>query len=410
MSIVPRCQIERLDVPAKKGLWRVRQALSTPAARRLAFLETMSPRRLSDNVERLARLRTLVDLGLWSDVENVGKNAKKIEVASEKVAYFQKEVSSQVASFWRPNDDQALPVLWLALEAGMDPNIKANFGYIDTPLVTSTRGGDIQQVELLLRAGANPNQINDTNETPLVVCCEGMHDAPEPYQKIALLLIEHGADVNSAGEGPNKEKRNAAGDLLGFSYPLLVALRRGHTSVASWFLDHGADPHVCSSKDNALHVCPSHSGKNSDMIRRLVEAGVDINQVGGSNCTPLMGAVIARDMDKALLLIESGARIDIGRKQSDSHGKPGSCVSLPEALMTWNPLTSKSLAVFQRIQEAHPDFWAWPASDGKSTVAEAIASGISEFAKQWAPVLESAHLQQAIDPVPQAATRRSLRL
>jgi len=79
--------------------------------------------------------------------------------------------------------------LELALKHGGNPDFaEADSG--DTPLFFAIRSGEVQRVEMLIKAGANVNARNNRQVTPLIEC------AVTTEYKCALMLLRNGADYH----------------------------------------------------------------------------------------------------------------------------------------------------------------------------------------------------------------------
>ena len=116
------------------------------------------------------------------------------------------------------------------------------------------------------------------------------------FQGMVERLVEsHPQDVNSLN--------NQGGD--GGS-PLHAALRKGHSDIALFLLDHHADPNV---KDNRcqtpLHIA-SHEGY-TEAIQSLMTRGVDPNAKDSKNETPLTVASRHGRLEAIQLLLHHGA-------------------------------------------------------------------------------------------------------
>lgn len=107
--------------------------------------------------------------------------------------------------------------------------------------------------------------------------------------------------INSDPDSPNRFSPD------GFQ-PLGLAAYFGHTIVARYLLDHGADPN--SASRNAQRVTPLHSAASSDSLliaSSLIEKGADVNAKQQGGYTPLHAAVQNGSREMAKLLIENPA-------------------------------------------------------------------------------------------------------
>jgi uncharacterized protein len=106
-------------------------------------------------------------------------------------------------------------------------------------LCDATWDGDVEQVKVLLRLGADPNYHEDSGYSPLLLAIEQGH------VELAEILLANGADVNLRG-------------AQGTWTPLIQAVetasvvatelnRRPDNRVIEMLLAHGADVHARSS-------------------------------------------------------------------------------------------------------------------------------------------------------------------
>ena len=198
------------------------------------------------------------------------------------------------AAYW---DD--LDTVKLLIGAGANVNAANEFGV--TPLSLACTNGNAAVVEALLTAGANANSAQVTGETALMTCAWSgdaqsvrwlvargadvnaqesaygqtalMWAASERHANVVRVLVENGADVHArskAGYTPllfaarvgdiESARILLAGranvndtDIVTTASPLLVATVRGHTALAAFLLDHGADANANGSGYTALH-------------------------------------------------------------------------------------------------------------------------------------------------------------
>ena len=126
-----------------------------------------------------------------------------------------------------------------------------------TPLAQACTNGSAEFVDLLLKAGANPNTPIGTGETPLMTCARtGNADA------VRMLLV-HGADVNA--KEPNQNQT-----------ALMWAAAQQHPKVLQILIEANADLKAhTKSGFTALHFAARVGDMES--TRTLLDAGVDVN-------------------------------------------------------------------------------------------------------------------------------------
>jgi ankyrin repeat protein len=108
------------------------------------------------------------------------------------------------------------------------------------------------------------------------------------------LLLDAGADVNA---------RNASGATA-----LLWAA--GHREKSRLLIQHGADVHVRSKLGKTPVFAIVGRPANADLLRTLIDRGVDLNAVDAGGNTPLMSAVQTGDLDMVRLLVNKGANVN----------------------------------------------------------------------------------------------------
>ena len=159
--------------------------------------------------------------------------------------------------------------------------------------------GDVEELRALLAAGADPNAIQSTGPgwRPLHAAIEAIEEGG-PLAMIAVLL-EHGAIVD-------------AWDAKHDATPLLMAVFRDQLAAARLLLDAGADVNVVGGEgDNPLRWAAQAA--DVELARLLLERGAtrDIDVGGGmSGMSALGGAARRLDIAMVQLLLESGARPD----------------------------------------------------------------------------------------------------
>lgn len=126
-----------------------------------------------------------------------------------------------------------------------------------------------------------------------------MFAAAAGHLAICKLLVENGADVNAEDE--DKE------------VVLWYAVRNGHHDVYNYLREKGAEIRLDSVGDTLLHLATYH--QHTDLIKPLVEAGIDINQRSKETgetalCTAAAFGALS-DENIVELLISLGADVNI---------------------------------------------------------------------------------------------------
>src|SRR5262245_58089552 len=190
----------------------------------------------------------------------------------------------------------------LLLEAKANPECETRVGGV-TPLILAARNGSAPLIAALLKAGADPSRSATTGATPLMsAAASGSVDAIKA-------LIDGGADLNA------REKTNgqtalmfAAWEDRGDAIRLLVA-RGAHAGLTSFvsLLDEpmfdddglpiarkkGAQSGGSSVMGGMTALLFAARDGNLDAAQALVESGVDVNQVSGSDGSSAINIAIA---------------------------------------------------------------------------------------------------------------------
>ncbi len=152
------------------------------------------------------------------------------------------------------------------LEHGADVHARSSFG--ETALNLASRSGRL--VRVLLRAGADLEARVHNGGTPLSGA------ASTDDVRVLHALLEAGANI---------EPRNDSG-----STPLLGAVLGGNIRAAMMLLEYGADLHARCEHHTALSLAAL--GGHTEMIRFLIERGLDVNEATPDGFTVLDSAQI----------------------------------------------------------------------------------------------------------------------
>lgn len=127
-------------------------------------------------------------------------------------------------------------------------------------------GAPIDYVCMRLRAGVDPNKVNNEGDTPIYLA--SVHGRVDVVRE----LVKHGADPN---------------ELRNISPPLIVAAMMGHVDVVRALVELGADIDKSSSDGIVTPLIVAAKMGHTDVARALVELGADINKPNVDGFTPL---------------------------------------------------------------------------------------------------------------------------
>jgi ankyrin repeat protein len=172
----------------------------------------------------------------------------------------------------------------MLLKAGANPNAALQNG--ETPVMTAAHSGNLEVVKLMIASKADLNAKEASRgQTAL------MHAVAENHLDVVEALVQGGADVHARSK-------------TGFT-PLLFAAQQGDVDIARILLDAGADvnetaPDGIGGDTNARSLFKPNTqagallvaidSHHEAMARFLVEHGADVNQHGAGR-TPVHSAV-----------------------------------------------------------------------------------------------------------------------
>lgn len=220
-----------------------------------------------------------------------------------------------------------LAVLAFTLAAADDPDGT-------TPLHWAVRANDVEAVQHLLRAGANPDAANRYGVTPLSLAATnasapliqallqaGAHPtgsilmtaARTGNPEIVRMLIARGADANA--------RESSLGETA-----LMWAAAENHPEAVRALIEHGADPNARSEKltyakdrfglEGVTTILPRGNWTalmyaarqgSFEAARALADAGADLNLTDPDGTTALVLAILNGHVDTAAMLAEKGA-------------------------------------------------------------------------------------------------------
>ena len=182
------------------------------------------------------------------------------------------------------------------LKQGADPNAAQPDGA--TALHWAVHWDDHQAVDILVRAGAKPDAVNDLGVFPLSLACANGSGV------MAKRLLVAGASVRTA--------------LPSGESPLMTCARTGAADAVRLLAERGADVNARESHRGQTALMWAAGGKHPEAVKALIERGADVNAASTAGFTPLMFAAREGDPESARLLLAAGARIDAATPAGES--------------------------------------------------------------------------------------------
>jgi len=171
-----------------------------------------------------------------------------------------------------------------------------------TALHVAAQGGHLEVVEMLIRAGANVNVVDDEKRTALILAVKAN------YGDVAIELVRAGADPKTVYVDDDGETHNM----------LMDAITVENKEFALMLIEKGADLHYKDERGVSTLLQASHRGL-LEVAEALVAKNTKDDFVDGlskDGMSPLIAASSEGHLEVAKLLIEKGGA-DVNAKDRD---------------------------------------------------------------------------------------------
>ncbi len=186
-----------------------------------------------------------------------------------------------------------LAMMDVLIKAGADPNAKDERGMTALRHVAWTGKNQVEAAKRLIAAKADPNVAADDRSTPLI---QAMYNEPEIAVPLARVLMQAGADASIV----NNEGITA----------LTLAVQRDMAAPIPELVKAGADVNKRNRKGGTLLIYAVDRSQ-PDVVRALLDANADPNIPATKNkLTPLMKAAMADRVEIITLLLAHCARTE----------------------------------------------------------------------------------------------------
>ncbi len=185
-------------------------------------------------------------------------------------------------SWMNQNNPTNLEIVKLLLDARINPNITKkrefrdmlSYDYLTSPLIIAIQKDEVELVKLLLKYGADSNQLID-GKTPLMYAVDSY--GKEQQINIINILLKSGADINKQ----DSKGRNA----------LFHVREKNDTdfTITELLLQNGIDVNAKDRYGNSpfMNKLKLWNDRNIQVIKKMIEMGANINSVNNDGDTVL---------------------------------------------------------------------------------------------------------------------------
>lgn len=177
----------------------------------------------------------------------------------------------------------------------------SNFALQAQPLFDAYEKKDLKQMEVILKEGADPNQLKSSNGV-----CLMFDVAWDNNVEAAKLLLNYGAKVDLPS-GPSQIT------------PILPACQRNAFEMVKFLVENGADVNQRFEKaGNQSPIRFACKTGNIDMVSYLLEKGAALEDQPNDRITPLIQAAKSNHTKLVQYLLERGALVNTQGRDGES--------------------------------------------------------------------------------------------
>lgn len=173
-------------------------------------------------------------------------------------------------------------------------------GFKEKDLLAAAEVGDIATLDEIIQEGNLDLEMKYKDETPLHVAASNGQVA------FAAKLLDNGVFVDVK-------------DYLGYR-PITMATLSGSASMVRLLASRGADLYIMDDVDDKKYMLLEKAAalNNVDVLRLLLELGMDINSVTDDDNTALIMSSLYGHIDAVKLLIDAGASLELRNSQGNT--------------------------------------------------------------------------------------------
>jgi ankyrin repeat protein/beta-lactamase regulating signal transducer with metallopeptidase domain len=222
------------------------------------------------------------------------------EAAREKLGRLRVEYSAE--SFVKQAAEGDTIAVKTFLAAGMDINARGESNY--TALIKAAEAKQVETVQALLAAGANPNLFGGSGDRTALHAA-----ARQGHVPVMQVLLKAGARPDAQSTSVMFSSLGGQTESSGDT-PLMEAALAGHLAAVVLLLDNKASVDAKSDTSGTALAAAARTGR-LEVVRTLLDRGADVNaRMVNTAYTPLFAATERPHLEVMQLLLDGGADVN----------------------------------------------------------------------------------------------------